>query len=209
MIPRSSTTILVTGVLAVIFGLVALFWPVHTAMAVVMIVGAFLVVAGIAEAVFAARSGRGVRGWGLWSGILTALVGIVALFAPAAGVTAVVWIVGVWLIVRGVLSLMAATSTPGPGRGLGVLVGILWILLALILLLNPVAGAGALSILLGVLALFSGFAMIAAGFLFRRVGNGLRRAEAQFRQQYGTVDGGTRRTRSPLDTGDVIEGETK
>ena len=209
MIPRSSTTILVTGVLAVIFGLVALFWPVHTAMAVVMIVGAFLVVAGIAEAVFAARSGRGMRAWGLWSGILTALVGIVALFAPAAGVTAVVWIVGVWLIVRGVLSLMAATSTPGPGRGLGVLVGILWILLALILLLNPVAGAGALSILLGVLALFSGFAMIAAGFLFRRVGNGLRRAEAQFRQQYGTVDGGTRRTRSPLDTGDVIEGETK
>ena len=209
MIPRSSTTILVTGVLAVIFGLVALFWPVHTAMAVAMIVGAFLVVAGIAEAVFAARSGRGVRAWSLWSGILTALVGIVALFAPAAGVTAVVWIVGVWLIVRGVLSLMAATSTPGPGRGLGVLVGILWILLALILLFNPVAGAGALSILLGVLALFSGFAMIAAGFLFRRVGNGLRRAEAQFRQQYGTVDGGTRRTRSPLDTGDVIEGETK
>lgn len=209
MIPRSSTTILVTGVLAVIFGLVALFWPVHTAMAVVMIVGAFLVVAGIAETVFSARSGRGARGWGLWSGILTALVGIVALFAPAAGVTAVVWIVGVWLIVRGVLSLMAATSAAGPGRGLGVLVGILWILLALILLFNPVAGAGALSILLGVLALFSGFAMIAAGFLFRRVGNGLRRAEAQFRQQYGTVDGGTRRTRSPLDTGDVIEGETK
>ncbi|WP_414602864.1 DUF308 domain-containing protein [Rothia kristinae] len=89
------------------------------------------------------------------------------------------------------------------------LVGILWILLALILLFNPVAGAGALSILLGVLALFSGFAMIAAGLVFRRVGNGLRRAEAQFRQQYGTVDGTTRRTRSPLDTGDVIEGETK
>ena len=113
---------------------------------------------------------------------------------------------------RGVAPGRPARRRPGPGRpgrGLGVLVGILWILLALILLFNPVAGAGALSILLGVLALFSGFAMIAAGLVFRRVGNGLRRAEAQFRQQYGTVDGTTRRTRSPLDTGDVIEGETK
>ena len=208
MIPRSSTTILVAGTLAILFGLVALFWPVHTALAVIMIVGAFLLAGGIAEAVFAVRAPRGARGWGLWTGILTALVGLLALFAPATGVTVVVWVVAVWLIVRGVLSLMAASSVPGPGRGMGVLAGILWILLAVILLANPVAGAGALSILLGVLALFSGCAMIAAGLFFRRVGDGLRRAESQLRQQYGqAADGGRRR--SPLDTGDVIEGETR
>ena len=211
---RSSTTVLITGALAVVFGLFALFTPVDTAMALVTVIGAFMLATGVLEAVMALRAPRGARGWGLWSGVLTALVGLVGLFAPAVGATAVIWIISVWLIVRGVFSLVGAFAIRGPGRGTGILAGILWIVLAVVLVTNPVAATATLSFRIGLLALFAGLAMLGVGFFLRKVGNTVRDAQAGRGAFSGTAPRGygqatAQQRRSPLDTGDVIEGETK
>ena len=211
---RSSTTVLITGALATVFGLVALFSPLDTALALTMFIGAFMLAMGIVEVVIVARSLKGAARWGLWSGIVTAVVGLIGLFAPAVGVAAVVWIIAVWLLLRGVISLLGASSAHGPARGTGILAGVLWIVLALLLLLNPMAAAATLSVLIGLLALLAGCAMLAAGFFLRKVGNTVRNAQAGLGAFSRTAPGGQGRsdaqqTRSPLDTGDVIEGETK
>lgn len=202
---RSSTAILWSGILTLIFGLVALFSPVNTALVMVVIVGGFMVVSGVMEAVLGFRAPRGQRGWGVVSGILTAIVGLIALFSPDSAATVVVWIVALWLIVRGILNFVAAFSGLG-ARGGNVIAGILWILLAVLLLNRPAVGAAALSIFIGILAVVGGVSLIAAGLLMRRVGNSLRDAQNPYLKYHPEAQ---QQGRSELDNGDVIDGEVR
>lgn len=219
---RSTTPFIWAGALAVLFGIVALSWPLHTAAAVAMLWGVYAVADGIVHILIGTRAGAGgARGWLIGTGVLGVLVGLAVFALPGLGTTAVVWVLAAWLLLRGVFLLMSSRNRPGGAlSGLG---GVLWIVAAVVLFLNPTAGAATLSVLAGIFALVFGAILLAGALFFRSVGNRLRAAQAQAQYDaagmrrpdrapgFGGVrqveDGDRRDGRG--DGGNVIEGETK
>ncbi|MFC5997067.1 HdeD family acid-resistance protein [Pseudonocardia hispaniensis] len=101
----------VQGVVSLAAGVIALLWPGVTALAILLIIAFWSIVHGIAQVVeaFAARKrGSDVWGWLLTSGIIGVLFGVLLLALPGAGLLALLWMVGVFAVVFGVLVIMAA-----------------------------------------------------------------------------------------------------
>ena len=61
LMKRSSTSLLVFGALAVVFGLVASFFPVATALTLVVLLGVYALIDGVAAGVMAFRPAEGSR----------------------------------------------------------------------------------------------------------------------------------------------------
>jgi len=167
---RSSTHLLVSGALAVVFGIVAAFFPIPTALVLVVLWGIYALVDGILAAVMAFRpepdQSRGFL-------IVTALVGIAAglfaIFQPAITGVALAWILGVWLLIRGVMEIVGAFSQRATGsRWLLVLGGVLWLVGGWLLISFPGVAALSIALWLGVLAIIWGIVLLVVGFRARK-----------------------------------------
>ena len=93
------------GMVSLICGLLAIFWPGITALALVMLIGAWSVITGIAEIAAAVRLRKHIQHeWLLGlSGVLSIVFGILLFVAPVVGlVVLAVWI-GAYAIVFGAL----------------------------------------------------------------------------------------------------------
>jgi len=94
------------GALAVIFGVVAFTLPGITFEVLVLLFGAYVFVDGITVLIAA---GDGQRWWPLVLGGLVGIAtGVLAFALPAAMALALVYLVGAWAIVTGVLEIVAA-----------------------------------------------------------------------------------------------------
>ncbi len=73
--------------------------------------GAFWLVSGIME-IIAGIAGRGERGrtWSIVVGVIGVLGGIVILAAPVPSAVALAWVLGVFLIVHGVVVIVAGSA---------------------------------------------------------------------------------------------------
>src|SRR6266852_3449151 len=80
------------GAAAIVFGIIALFWPPAAVAALVAVFGAYALVDGILNLVAAVRAGRSGQRWGalVFEGIVSVLVGILTLFFPAVTALALV-----------------------------------------------------------------------------------------------------------------------
>jgi uncharacterized membrane protein HdeD (DUF308 family) len=97
---RSRTWLVVDGALSVLTALVVLFMPGLSAVALVLMVGAWAIVVGGVRIALAWRAGDWLLGL---LGALSVLAGIWLVVAPAPGLLALVWIVGLEAIAIGVL----------------------------------------------------------------------------------------------------------
>jgi uncharacterized membrane protein HdeD (DUF308 family) len=103
--------LLIEGVLGVLAGLVAAFWPGLTALALLYFIAAWAIVTGILEIVAAIRLRREIEGeWALGlSGVLSVLFGVLLAVIPApAGLLSLVWLIGAYALAFGVLLLVLA-----------------------------------------------------------------------------------------------------
>ncbi|MBW4719370.1 HdeD family acid-resistance protein [Saccharothrix obliqua] len=96
----------VTGVLALIAGILCLRSPFQTIAVLALLLGAIWVVGGVAEVLH----GFGESGWAVFSGIVTVIAGIVVLVAPLSSMVALAWLFGITLLVLGVVAIAAAVS---------------------------------------------------------------------------------------------------
>ncbi|MEO3784299.1 HdeD family acid-resistance protein [Actinocorallia sp. B10E7] len=159
------------GGLAILFGVLAWAWPGITALALALLFGAYALVDG-AVALFHALKG-GVRGqsraWLALSGACGIVVGILALFWPAATVFALILLIGIWAIATGVTEIVAAIwmRRQIAGEGWHILSGGLSVLFGLALLAWPGTGGLALIWLIGVFSIAFGIALVVAAFRLR------------------------------------------
>src|SRR5215218_5335869 len=103
--------LLIEGVLGVLAGLVAAFWPGLTALALLYFVAAWAIVTGIFEIVGAIRLRREIEGeWALiLGGALSVLFGVLLVaVGPGVGLLSLVWLIGVYAVAFGVLLLILA-----------------------------------------------------------------------------------------------------
>lgn len=98
-------------------------------------------------------------------GILTILLGIVALFAPGITGMSIVAIIGALVLVGGIFRLIWSFRSGSFGKGLiGFALGVLTIIAGIILLSSPVIASAMLTIFLAVYFIVDGVAELFTGF---------------------------------------------
>lgn len=106
----------------------------------------------------------------IWS-VLTALLGLVMLTHLFTTMRAVTLILGVWMLVTGynLLAYGWPRRTDGWISWLMVVIGLLSILIALLIIINPAAGASWFSLVLGAQVFLSGLALIFLAFIRKSI----------------------------------------
>jgi uncharacterized membrane protein HdeD (DUF308 family) len=169
--PHSAAPILVRGIAAIAFGLIALLVPGTALASLVLLFAAYLLVDGVFAIVAAARAARAHERWGWFAleGVLDLAAGAFSVWMPGITVVAFMVLAGVWACVTGVLLVIAALSAPlREGRSWMVFAGIVSAVWGLLLLAWPGAGAIALVIWLGAYALVFGIVMVITAARMRR-----------------------------------------
>jgi uncharacterized membrane protein HdeD (DUF308 family) len=159
------------GLVAVLFGLAALFWPGLVLEVLILFFGAYALVDGIFALVAAFRSsGRGMRRpLLLIEGVIGILFGILALFWPGLTALALLYIIAFWAILSGIARIIMAIMLRREieNEWSIALSGVLSVILGVVLILLPGAGLLAYTWLIGILALAIGIVLIYYAFRVR------------------------------------------
>lgn len=102
--------LVVRSVAGVGAGIVTLAWPAITALVLLVVIAAWLLVAGAAEVATAVRFRHTIRHhWLLGlTGVVSAAAGLGLLCAPVVGALAITWLIGWWALVSGAMLLASA-----------------------------------------------------------------------------------------------------
>ncbi|MFT4225053.1 MAG: HdeD family acid-resistance protein [Micropruina sp.] len=182
LMKRSSTYLFVSGAVALLFGLVAAFFPIATGITLVILWGIYALLDGIVAAVMAfnPRPDQS-RGYLIFTAVVGILAGGVAVFSPLTAGLALLWVLGVWLMLRGIIEIVSAFTQPQTApRWLLVLGGVFWLLAGWLVLSAPnTAAALIIALWLGILAIVWGIVLITVGFLVRREVNRIAPIEGE------------------------------
>ena len=102
--------LLVEGIVGVLAGLAAFFWPALTALVLLYIIAFWAIVTGVLEIIGAIRLRQVIKNevWLIIGGVLSVLFGLLLVAAPGTGALAVVFIIGVYAIIFGIALLGVA-----------------------------------------------------------------------------------------------------
>ena len=173
LLAQSAWVPFLRGVVAVLFGLVALFWPGIALPVLVALFGIYAFVDGIFALIASFRMAGKQDPWIalLLEGVVGIAAGIIVFRTPGLAAVALVYVAGAWALLTGCLEIIAALelrqSIPGEwALGLSGLVSVAfgWLLLA-----QPLAGVITLVWLIGLYAVFFGGLMISLGVRVRRL----------------------------------------
>lgn len=153
---------LLLGVVSVVFGLLALGNAVAASIAVTLVTGFFLALAGGIQIAVALSSDGGHKFWAIVLGVITLLLGLSFMFNPLEGTISLALLVTILLAAGGALRLILGWSMRETRFFWPMLIsGALSVLLAGYILANfGAASLALLGILLGVELLFNGAGLI-------------------------------------------------
>lgn len=102
--------LLLVGIAGLAFGVVTLAWPGLTALAVLYLIGAWAIVTGVFQIIAAFQLRKQIEGeWLLALGGLGAIVfGVLVEIFPGGGAIAIVWTIGVFAILYGIVLIALA-----------------------------------------------------------------------------------------------------
>ena len=160
--------VLVEGIVVALLGLVLLVAPGASLVFLVWLVGIYLLVAGIVRLI-GIFSDSSSWGWKLAAGILCLIAGLAILSNPLWSTplasTWLVILVGFLAMLQGAAGLVVAFQ--GGGWGMGAL-SVLGILFGLFLVINPLIGVAALTLILAIFMLIGGVGAVIQAFRMRR-----------------------------------------
>jgi uncharacterized membrane protein HdeD (DUF308 family) len=163
----------VRGVAAVLFGLLAIFWPLITLFTLVVLFGVFAVVSGVVTLVGTVRGDqpRDSRPWAIASGVLGIVAGLAAWLWPGITTFALLMLIAAYAVLIGGAEIVAAfrRRRDGETEWLYVVYGGLAVLFGILMFLWPSTGALALTWLIGVFAIVYGAALLVLAYRIRGV----------------------------------------
>lgn len=182
LLAKNWWTFTLRGIAAIVFGVLALLWPGITLLALIILFGAYAIVDGVL-AIIAAIAPRQrqdlphARPWWaylLW-GLLGIAAGIIAFLWPGITALALLYIIAFWAIVRGVMEIIAAIQLRRviTNEWLLILAGVLSIVIGIVLLGWPAAGALGLVWFIGFMSILLGAMLIGLSVRLKGVKNRL------------------------------------
>jgi uncharacterized membrane protein HdeD (DUF308 family) len=165
--------VLLRGVFGIVFGLVALLLPGPTLASLILLFAVYLLFDGVVAVLSGIRAARLHRSWGwfLFEGVVDIAVAVITLAWPALSIFVFVWIAAAWALVSGVLMIAAALRwRNGKGRWWIAIAGLVSIVWGVLLFVEPVAGAIAMTVWLGVYALAFGVSLVVSALRLRHAG---------------------------------------
>ena len=162
------------GVAAVIFGILAMAMPGITLAVLVLLFGAYALVEGVFNLVAAIRHRDGEAPW--WAlvleGVVSIAAGIAAFVVPGLTALALIYLIGAWAIVTGVLEVVAAIRLRRviTGEWWLAVSGVLSLIFGAFVMLFPGAGALAVVLWIGAYAFIFGLLLVALALRLRSHG---------------------------------------
>jgi uncharacterized membrane protein HdeD (DUF308 family) len=173
LVARYWWTLVIRGLVALVFGVAMFVLPGPTLAALVLVFGAYTIADGVAALIIGIKQfGDEDRWWvTLLGGVLSVSAGAIALLSPGAVVLAVLWLIAAWAIARGAVDVVAAVQLRRviEGEWLLALGGLLSIVFGLLLLVYPDAGVLAVITFVGSFAVVLGIVLSVCGLRLRRV----------------------------------------
>ncbi|HEU4507311.1 MAG TPA: HdeD family acid-resistance protein [Pyrinomonadaceae bacterium] len=155
------------GIVAILFGILAFVWPQITLTALVLLWGAYALVDGAFAIAAGVKSyGENKRWWLLLiQGLLGVVAGVLAFVIPGITALVLLMLIAAWAIVTGSFQIAAAIQLRKhiTGEWLLALGGVASIIFGVLLFLNPGAGALAVVWLIGAYSIVFGSLLIALG----------------------------------------------
>ncbi len=157
------------GVLAILFGIVALFWPGLTVALLIVLFSVFILVWGIVGVVVGLSTLGANKFW--WLEVIFSLLAIGAavymLRNPVETAAIFVFFIGLTFLVRGVIDLLEGLfdrERTSDGRIFAVLAGVIGVIAGIVTLLYPVSAGVAVVWVIGLYAVLYGSLTIAFAF---------------------------------------------
>ena len=155
--------LLLRGVIGIVLGIILVAWPQATIVVLMVLVGIWALIDGIglAAQVFDKGAGTGQRVLFGVMALVALVVAMVAIFNPDKAASVITWLVGIWLLVRGLFELVGAfSSTVATPRWLLVLGALLDLVLGWLFVTHPGQSAKGIAVLIGILAIAWGVVFV-------------------------------------------------
>ncbi|PEG34403.1 hypothetical protein CQY20_25770 [Mycolicibacterium agri] len=173
MLPHLWKSELVSGVLAVILGIMVLAWPGISILVAAIVFGAYLLVAGALQVVMAfslhvAASGRVLLFISGAAALILAVLAFRRLGEGYAVLLLAIWI-GVGFVFRGVATTVAAISDPTlPVRAWHIFLGVISLIAGVIVIASPFESIITLAIVAGIMLIAIGVSEVISAFGLRK-----------------------------------------
>jgi len=168
---RAWWLVLVRGIVAIVFGILALFWPGITLLVLVIFFGAYAIVDGVFSIFSAFRHDTRSRAWAIFSGIIGILAGLVALIWPGITSLALLYVIAFWAILHGIAEIVGGIQLRKviDNEWALILGGVLSVIFGAMLFLWPGAGMLGLVWLIAIFAVIYGIVMVVLSFRVKKL----------------------------------------
>lgn len=171
LLPHLWKSVLVSGVLALALGVAMVAWPDISITVAAIFFGAYLLITGIEQVIFAfsLHVTAGGRVLLFVSGAASLILAVLAFrHLYDAVLLLAIWI-AVGFIFRGVATTVSAISDPTlPGRGWNVFVGVISLVAGIVVLASPFESMATLALAVGISLIFLGIMEIVAAIGIRK-----------------------------------------
>ena len=177
LFPHLWKSVLLTGVLSVVLGVMMLAWPGPTLVVAAIFFGAYLLVTGISQIfhAFTLHISGGGRALLFISGAASLVLAVLAIRHIGDAILLLAIWIGIGFVFRGVATAAAAISDHDtPARGWEILIGIVTLIAGVILLAYPFSSLTTLLYVTGFWLIFVGVMEIIASFGIKKTGNQVR-----------------------------------
>jgi uncharacterized membrane protein HdeD (DUF308 family) len=173
ILARHWWTLAIRGLLAILFGIVAFAWPGVTLSILILLFGVYSLTDGLFAVGAAITAHREIRRWMslLLEGMVGVGIGLITFFWPGITTLALLWLIGLWAILKGILEIGTAIEMRREitGEWLLILGGAISILFGIWLIASPVTGALAVVWLIGGYAFIFGLVMLVLALRLRSI----------------------------------------
>jgi uncharacterized membrane protein HdeD (DUF308 family) len=170
---RNWWILLLRGVMAIIFGILAILYPGEAFTALVYIFGIYALIDGAVTLYQALVNPGANRFWNGLEGIIGIIAGVLAFAATGLTGLTIVLLIGIWAIMTGVVQMVEAWRLREEIENeiwLG-LAGLLSVIMGVLFILNPLGGALATVWLIGIYSIAFGIFFIMLAFRLRGMGS--------------------------------------
>ena len=106
--------------------------------------------------------------WGWWLalliGVVSIIAGIIVIAKPSNSLATLAVIFGIFILVDGIVELVAALSAQTQSRGLLAVIGVISVIAGVLLIRHPLGGVRAVALLIGIWLIAAGLVRFVAAF---------------------------------------------